>query len=559
MKRNAISIVLNVHLPFVREPKIPDAAEERWFFESLSETYLPLLEMFDRLDADHVPFRMALSISPILCHLCKDELLLKRYLDYTDRQIEFGADEIERTKGNEVLQHLAKRFYDTTLERHINFTERYEKNIIGVFDRYQRKGRLELLNTAATHAFLPFYTSWLEVIQAQFEVAVSSYRRCFSSREIRRTDARSQGFWLPELGWTPELERFFRAYNFGYTIVDTHAFALSKPPAPYGSFYPARTPRGLLLLARDYYAHRDIVDSECGFLHDGVYRDNYEDVGYELPVDMVRPFTSADQARSATGYKYHALGYSASRKGSKPLYDPEKAAQKAREQAITFLDRRTMQFNLAAQFMDEPKISLCAYNADIFGRFWHEGTWFLEALFREGAKRETIQFMTPSEYLFRQNLMDIEVIMPEFSSEGVNGYAETWLDASNDWMYRHVARSLERMIELADRFPNESGIKERLLNQAAREILLVQTSDWAKMLYKKEATEYARTQIEMSLRNFTTIYEALASNYISTEWFTALERRHNIFPHINYRVFRRALPPQGALTETTLPQPLRGI
>jgi 1,4-alpha-glucan branching enzyme len=114
-----------------------------------------------------------------------------------------------------------------------------------------------------------------------------------------------------------------------------------------------------------------------------------------------------------------------------------------------------------------------------------------------------------------------------------------WLDSSNDWMYRHVVRSLDRMTELADRFPDESGIKERLLNQAAREILLAQMSDWAKMLYTREAAEYARSQIEACLRNFTTIYEALASSYISTEWLTTLERRHNIFPHINYRVFRR--------------------
>jgi 1,4-alpha-glucan branching enzyme len=59
------------------------------------------------------------------------------------------------------------------------------------------------------------------------------------------------------------------------------------------------------------------------------------------------------------------------------------------------------------------------------------------------------------------------------------------------------------------------------------------------MLYKQEAPEYAYSQVESSLRNFTTIYEALGSNYISTEWLTGLERRHAIFPHINYRVFRR--------------------
>ena len=129
--------------------------------------------------------------------------------------------------------------------------------------------------------------------------------------------------------------------------------------------------------------------------------------------------------------------------------------------------------------------------------------------------------------------------MPEFSSWGFNGYGETWLDASNDWLYRHALRSLERMIELAERFPNETGLKERALNQAAREILLVQNSDWPRMLYKQENAAYARNQLESALRNFTTIYEALGSNYISTEWLTSLERNHNIFPFMNYRVFRR--------------------
>jgi 1,4-alpha-glucan branching enzyme len=147
--------------------------------------------------------------------------------------------------------------------------------------------------------------------------------------------------------------------------------------------------------------------------------------------------------------------------------------------------------------------------------------------------------MTPGEYICKQNRLSITSGMPEFSSWGFNGYAEPWLDASNDWMYPHVMQALERMVELAERFPNDSGLKERALNQAAREILLVQASDWPRMLYKQEHTEYARNQVEMALRNFTTIYESLGSNYISTEWLTSVERRHNFFPNINYRVFRR--------------------
>jgi 1,4-alpha-glucan branching enzyme len=184
-------------------------------------------------------------------------------------------------------------------------------------------------------------------------------------------------------------------------------------------------------------------------------------------------------------------------------------------------------------------LCLHAQTADSFGRFWHEGPQFIEALFRMAGDYKNLQFITPSEYIFKQNLSSIQIVNPEFSSSGINGYAETWLDASNDWIYRHLTRSMERMTELAERFPDDTGLKERALNQAAREILLAQSSDWASLLYYQDSTEYARSRAENSLRNFTTIYEALGSNYISTEWLTTLERRHNIFPNINYRVFRR--------------------
>jgi 1,4-alpha-glucan branching enzyme len=189
--------------------------------------------------------------------------------------------------------------------------------------------------------------------------------------------------------------------------------------------------------------------------------------------------------------------------------------------------------------MDEVPLSLCAWDADTFGRFWHEGPDFLEALFRFSSGYRELQFTNPAEFLYKQEITGFQKAIPEFSSWGNNGYAEMWLDASNDWMYRHMVRALDRMTELAERFPNVTGLKERALNQAARELLLAQASDWPKLLYKQQYTEFAYAQIEDSLRNFTTIYETLGGNYINTEWLTKLEKRHNIFPNINYQVFRR--------------------
>jgi 1,4-alpha-glucan branching enzyme len=525
--RHVISIVLNAHTPFVRCLGASQTHGERWFFEALSGAYLPLLEIFDRLEADRVPFRLGLSLSPGLCHMLRDESLLARYLEYADRQIEFGLRELDRTADNPELHGLVRVFYDQAVDRRALFTGRYERNVLGVFDHYQKKGRLELLTTAATYAFLPFYTNYPEAVQAQLEVAAAAHRLAFNRNP--------QGFWLPGLGWSAELDAYLRLYNFSYTILEAHGLILGEPAPSRGSFYPVKTPSGVFVLARDYYARRDLSEEETAFPLDPAYRDCHEDVGYELPSEMVKPFLGSQGVRTQTGYKYWAIGDQGEKKR---IYDPLRGSRKAREQAGAFLDSRVSRLRAAGEYMEEPAISLCAWEAELFCR-WYEGPQFIEALFREGVKRQEITFMSPGEYLFKQDEAGFETVVPEYSSGGVNGYAETWVDASNDWVYRHSIRALERMIEMAERFPNDSGLKERALNQAAREILLVQDSEWARMLYREEYAGYARSRIESSLRNFTTIYESLGSNYISTEWLTGLERRHNIFPAINYRIFRR--------------------
>ena len=72
------------------------------------------------------------------------------------------------------------------------------------------------------------------------------------------------------------------------------------------------------------------------------------------------------------------------------------------------------------------------------------------------------------------------------------------------------------MIELAERFPNDGGLKERTLNQAAREVLLAQAADWASIQHVGPSGPFARSVVEECIQNFTTIYDSLGSNYIST-------------------------------------------
>jgi len=529
--RYAISLVLAAHVPFVREHRkdedLSQAGEEGRFFEYVSETLLPLLGVLDRLDSDHVPFCLGLAVSPILMFLLGDEHLLNKYMLYTDKQIEFGKQEIERTAGNAEMNKMAQAYCDELLERRIAFTERYEKNILKAFDFYRRKGKVEILASSATNAFLPFIGHNAETLQAQMEIPVSAYRRYFVNTP--------QGFWLPALGWTSAIEPYLRAYNFTYTIVDSHGLLYGKPLPEKGSFYPVKTPNGTFVLARDFYAVREIERISS----DEIFMDNTRDAGYELPPEKVSQFLSAEGERHKTGYRYWARAYKAGGGRPEAVYNTQAASVRITEHARSFLENTTSRLEEASKHMEEPPISLYANNAGFFGNLWREGPQFIEALFRMAQGYRDLQFVTPSSYIFSRKLNSLQVVAPEFSSFGVNGYAETWLDTSNDWIYRHLIRSMERMTELAERFPDDSGLKERALNQAAREILLAQSSDWPYLLHRQESTEYARNNAENALRNFTTIYEALGSNYISTEWLTTLERRHNIFPNINYRVFRR--------------------
>ena len=522
--RKTLSFVLNGHSPFIRHPELQNPSQEIWFFESLSDTYIPLLEVFDRLDRDLVPFRVAISLSPTLCHMFNDEFLINRYLEYTNNQVIFGARELDRTSGDPALHRVVKYFYDRVVEKREFFTWQCENNILKKFDYFHKKGRLEILCTAATNAFLPLFTGCPEAIQAQLEVAITAYRANFGKYP--------QGFWLPELGWKAEMDSWLRAYNFAYTVLEPHALVYAKPFAEKGSFFPARTPQGIIVLGRDFYAAENMAESA----RDPVFRCDRRDQGYELPPDSLGPFLGNQSSRTCTGYKYWALGEDGS---GKVLYDPVIAGEKAKNYARSFLAARFSRLREAVNLMDENVISLCAFDADSFGRFWYEGPQFIETLLREGTRSDEAQILTPAEYICKLDSSSLQTLVPEFSSWGPNGYAETWLDASNDWIYRHTMRAIERMTELVERFPDNTGLKERALNQATREIMLVLESDWTKMLYKQDSADYARMRLEGSLRNFTTIYEALGSNYISTEWLTILEKRHNIFPNINYKVFRR--------------------
>ncbi len=94
------------------------------------------------------------------------------------------------------------------------------------------------------------------------------------------------------------------------------------------------------------------------------------------------------------------------------------------------------------------------------------------------------------------------------------------------------------MVELANSFPAASGALERALNQAARELLLAESSDWAFILTTGTTVPYAQKRFKDHIHRFTRIYEGITRNDLDLDWLSEVESRDNIFPEIDYEVYR---------------------
>jgi 1,4-alpha-glucan branching enzyme len=522
-----LCLVLHAHLPFVRHPEHETFLEENWLFEAISETYLPLLRVFNRLRDDGIRFRLTLSISPTLSTMLTDELLQDRYIRHLENTLELAQMELVRTADDDRFRPVAEMYRDLFRQNLEDYTGLYKRNILKGFRALEKDGFLELITTSATHCFLPLYQEYAKSIEVQIQTALITHARNFGKVP--------QGFWLPECGYYPGLEDHLKIFNFKYFFTAAHGIIFADNPPPHGVYAPLQCPNGVHAFGRDVPSSQAVWSAEEGYPGDASYRDFYRDIGYDLPLDYIGPYVHEGGIRIFTGFKYYAVTGNTDQK--RP-YDLAEAAKKVEEHADNFIYNRLKQVGKLERLMgDRRPIIVCPYDAELFGHWWFEGPAWIEALLRRvDASEGELLTVTPTDYLklYPENVVGA----PSFSSWGNKGYAEVWLDGSNDWIYRHIHKTIDRMQELVRRFPDESGLKERVLNQAAREVLLSQASDWPFIMKTGTFVSYARKRVREHLSNFNKIYENLCRNTVDTEWLTRIEKKHTIFPDLDYRIFK---------------------
>jgi 1,4-alpha-glucan branching enzyme len=521
-----LSIVLHAHLPYVRHPEYRYHLEENWLYEAVTATYLPLLEVFRNLARDGVEYRVTMSMSPPLVSMLRDDLLKTRTAAYLDRLLSLAEKERHRTAGDSRFHKLAW-YYTERFGRLKALYDELRGDVVDAYRRLQDDGLLEIVTVGATHGYQPTIRE-PAARRAQILVAAEHYQRHFGRWP--------RGIWLPECGYAPGVEEHLAEAGIRYFFVDAHGVLNSRPRPPFGTAAPVFTRAGVAAFGRDMESSKQVWSADEGYPGDAVYRDFYRDVGFDLPLDYVGPYVHPDGIRIHTGFKYHRVTGRVDL-GAKLPYEPDRARERAAEHAGNFMFNREQQVRWLAQGMDRPPLVVSPYDAELYGHWWFEGPMFLEYLFRKlHHDQQTVKPITPSEYLAAHPVNAAVEVSP--SSWGDGGYSAVWIDRSNDWIYRHQHRCESRMVELARRYAGTATeLERRALDQAARELLLLQSSDWAFILKTGTAMGYAIARVKAHVARFRRLDREISTGRIDAAWLADLERRDNIFPHVDFRIY----------------------
>ena len=523
-----LALVLHAHLPYIRHPEHEEFLEEDWLFEAMTETYIPLLDAYDRLVNEKVPFRITMSVTPPLAEMLADPTLQSRYEKKLEKYCDLANKEIHRTKAKAHNEfHEAARMHHDIVHRSLHiFRETYKRNIVDGFKRFQDEGVLEIITCGATHGFLPLMKT-KNAQRAQILIAKRNYQKHFGRPP--------RGIWLAECGYDLGVDAFLEEAGIKFFFVDTHGILFGTPRPKFGVYAPVLTPSNVAAFARDIESSKQVWSREAGYPGNPEYREFYRDLGYDSEYAYIKPYLQSDGVRRNIGFKYHRITGNVDLSEKQP-YRPSIARELSAEHAGNFMYNRQQQMEYLKQFLDRPPIIVAPYDAELFGHWWFEGPMFIEYLFRKMAfDQKEITSITPSEYM--QNHPVMQSVQPAASSWGDKGFYEVWLNGTNDWIYRHLHRCEEQMVEIVKTNPNATGIQERALNQAARELVLAQSSDWAFIMTTQTAVPYAKRRSREHIHRFQCLYDQIKNNQIDESMLKDMEWKDAIFQEIDYRVY----------------------
>jgi 1,4-alpha-glucan branching enzyme len=519
------TFVLHSHLPYVLfHGRWPHGTD--WLNEASAETYVPLINVVKRLAADGIASKITLGVTPILAEQLSSPLFADGFVSYLRQKVDASRDDIREFErhGQKELTALAamwESYYSDILE---SFVSGCRSNIIGELRRLKEQGAIEIISSAATHGYLPLL-GYDQAVRAQIEIGARTYAHHFGSRP--------SGIWLPECAYRPGyvwefpvegggegyrrkgIEEFLYDAGISYFVVDSHLLeggkavgayldrfeglkdiwdrfiseyretVVDEPRSPYESYAvssPGR-PKTASIFTRDPKSALVVWSGEHGYPGDGNYLDFHK-----------KHFPGGNRYWKVTGSKVDL--------GDKQVYDPRFIPDRLGENAAHFagLVRRT----LGDFFRDHkrPGIVTAPYDTELFGHWWFEGPRFIYQVIRELAHDPLVRLTTLTEH--HEAYPPRRVITIPEGSWGEGGFHWIWFNDWTKWTWKHIYEAERKLIGLADasRGNTDPGLA-RVLTQAGRELLLLESSDWQFLISTWSARDYAEMRFTEHYNDFS--------------------------------------------------------
>jgi 1,4-alpha-glucan branching enzyme len=220
----------------------------------------------------------------------------------------------------------------------------------------------------------------------------------------------------------------------------------------------------------------------------------------------------------------------------KDFYNPQMAAQRVHENSDHYVG---LIFDMLKQYQEatgEEGHVVVPFDTELFGHWWFEGIEWIKQVVRKMAKGSGIRRATVGETV-ESNPPSHAYQLPE-STWGAGGHYHVWMNPEVEFMWPIIHRCEDRMEELVRRVPTPaSSLQERALNQAARELLLLEGSDWPFLVTTGQAKAYAIERFNEHVERFDNLADAILAGTLTEELVSSVEAIDNAFADIDYRTF----------------------
>ncbi|MBI2767948.1 MAG: DUF1957 domain-containing protein [Chloroflexi bacterium] len=522
------TIVLHTHLPYCRRAGLWPHGEE-WFHEAMLECYLPLVRAFRRLAADIAgSLGVTINVTPILAEQMVDPLMQDHFRAYLADRIQRADADVTRFPPGD--QRLATALFHRDRYRATQafFEDEIHGDVVGALAELEARGHIEVATCAATHGYLPLLDD-PAAVRFQVETGVASHRRNFGRQP--------RSFWLPECAYEPGLEAYLAEAGIKVFFVETHLVeggtARGKagggvvglyPEMQREAEHPVELPPGagttfrayhvghsnVSVIARNEYTGMLVWSASHGYPGDGRYRE----------------FHKKDDL---SGLHYWRVTGPAVDLGDKSVYEPAAAADAVRGHAGHFRGVLRNELDAYRAGAGEPGLVLAAYDTELFGHWWLEGVDWLEQVIRGIANDPEIDLVTAGDFV-TENPPRHSIDLPE-GSWGNGGDHRTWTNPETAWTWPEVHDRQRRAHHLLK-------ADTPAIEQLARELLLLQSSDWQFLMTTGQAHNYAVERFLTHCQRFDLLADAIEGAFPNTGAVAAeFEDLDNPFPGVEPRLF----------------------